>query len=509
MLRASSSSSSAMLKASLSATVISRPFRAKLRLARSFATAADPPVRRYGGLKDQDRIFTNVYCRHDHGLKGAQSRGDWHRTKDIILKGDSWIIQTIKDSGLRGRGGAGFPSGLKWSFMNKPGWEKDPRPRYLVINADEGEPGTCKDREILRGDPHKLIEGCLVAGRAMNATAAYIYIRGEFYQEASHVQQAINEAYAAGLIGKDACGSGYTFDVYLHRGAGAYICGEETALIESLEGKQGKPRLKPPFPADVGLFGCPTTVANVETVAVAPTICRRGSSWFAGFGRERNQGTKLYCISGHVNNPCVVEEEMSIPLKELLEKHCGGVIGGWDNLLGIVPGGSSVPVIPPKICAEVLMDFDSLKDAQTGLGTGAVIVMDKSTDIIAAIARFAHFYKHESCGQCTPCREGTSWMMNMMDRITEGRAHTREIDMLLELSKQIEGRTICALGDAAAWPIQGLMRHYRPLVEERIANYRAVNGVVTFGGRLAKDMNDDLAIPDNLGARLPEALTTP
>jgi len=292
-----------------------------------------------------------------------------------LLKGDSWIIQTIKDSGLRGRGGAGFPSGLKWSFMNKPNWQQDPRlvihysdcaicerteidlcvrPRYLVINADEGEPGTCKDREIMRGDPHKLVEGCLVAGRAMNANAAYIYIRGEFYQEASHVQQAINEAYAAGFLGKNCCGSGYDFDVYLHRGAGAYICGEETALIESLEGKQGKPRLKPPFPADVGLFGCPTTVANVETVAVSPTICRRGSSWFSSFGRERNQGTKLFCISGHVNNPCVVEEEMSIPLKDLVEKHCGGVIGGWDNLLGIVPGGSSVPVLPIKKCEEVL-----------------------------------------------------------------------------------------------------------------------------------------------------------
>lgn len=238
--------------------------------------------------------------------------------------------------------------------MNKPGWEKDPRPRYLVVNADEGEPGTCKDREILRGDPHKLVEGCLVAGRAMNANAAYIYIRGEFYQEASHVQQAINEAYKAGFLGENACGTGYKFDVYLHRGAGAYICGEETALIESLEGKQGKPRLKPPFPADVGLFGCPTTVANVETVAVAPTICRRGAPWFAGFGRARNQGTKLFCISGHVNNPCVVEEEMSIPLKDLIEKHCGGVLGGWDNLLGIIPGGSSVPVLPIKQCGEVL-----------------------------------------------------------------------------------------------------------------------------------------------------------
>jgi len=343
----------------------------------------------------------------------------------------------------------------------------------------------------------------------MNASAAYIYIRGEFYQEASHVQQAINEAYAAGLLGKNACGSGFNFDVYVHRGAGAYICGEETALIESLEGKQGKPRLKPPFPADVGLFGCPTTVANVETVAVAPTICRRGSKWFAGFGRERNQGTKLFCISGHVNNPCVIEEEMSIPLKELVEKHCGGVIGGWDNLLGIIPGGSSVPVLPINKCSEVLMDYDSLKDAQSGLGTGAVIVMNKSTDIVSAIARFAQFYKHESCGQCTPCREGTTWMAKMMDRLVEGRGHQREIDMLLELTKQIEGRTICALGDAAAWPIQGLMRHFRPEVERRIADFQASHGHVGFGGHLASAMDENLAVPDNLGLRAPEPQPRP
>nr|GAT56110.1 NADH-ubiquinone oxidoreductase [Mycena chlorophos] len=387
--------------------------------------------------------------------------------------------------------------------MNKPDWQKDKRPRYLVVNADEGEPGTCKDREILRGDPHKLVEGCLVAGRGMNANAAYIYIRGEFVQEANHLQQAINEAYKDGLLGPNACGSGYSFDVYVHRGAGAYICGEETALIESIEGKQGKPRLKPPFPADVGLFGCPTTVANVETVSVAPTICRRGASWFAGFGRERNQGTKLFCISGHVNNPCVVEEEMSIPLRELLEKHCGGIRGGWDNLLGIIPGGCSVPVLNQKQSGEVLMDYDSLKDAGSGLGTGAVIVMDKSTDIVAAIARFSDFYKHESCGQCTPCREGTTWMKNMMHRMVEGRGHRREIDMLLELTKQVEGRTICALGDAAAWPIQGLMRHFRPEVEARIDAFRAKHGAVGFGGHIASELDDNLAIPDNLGARLP------
>ncbi|NXH67459.1 NDUV1 dehydrogenase, partial [Hydrobates tethys] len=323
-------------------------------------------------------------------LQGALRRGDWYKTKEILLKGVDWILGEIKASGLRGRGGAGFPTGLK--------------PKYLVVNADEGEPGTCKDREIMRHDPHKLVEGCLVAGRAMGARAAYIYIRGEFYNEASNLQVAIREAYEAGLLGRDACGSGYAFDVFVVRGAGAYICGEETALIESIEGKQGKPRLKPPFPADVGVFGCPTTVANVETVAVAPTICRRGGAWFAGFGRERNSGTKLFNISGHVNNPCTVEEEMSVPLKELIEKHAGGVRGGWNNLLAVIPGGSSTPLLPKSVCETVLMDFDSLVQAQSGLGTAAVIVMDKSTDVVKAIARLIEFYKHESCGQCTPCR---------------------------------------------------------------------------------------------------------
>jgi len=439
------------------------------------AAAAVPPKQtktKFGGLKDSDRIFTNLYGRHDFKLNGAQSRGDWYKTKEILLKGSDWIINEVKISGLRGRGGAGFPSGLKWSFMNKP---SDGRPKYLVINADEGEPGTCKDREIMRHDPHKLVEGCLIAGRAMGARAAYIYIRGEFYNESSNMQIAINEAYKAGLIGKNACGSGYDFDIFMHRGAGAYICGEETALIESLEGKQGKPRLKPPFPADIGLFGCPTTVTNVETVAVAPTICRRGGAWFASFGRERNSGTKLFNISGHVNHPCTVEEEMSIPLKELIERHAGGVIGGWNNLLAIIPGGSSVPLLPIKKCEEVLMDFDSLVQAQSGLGTAAIIVMNKQTDLVKAIARLSMFYKHESCGQCTPCREGTDWLTKMMYRFVEGKARVDEIDMIWELSKQIEGHTICALGDAAAWPVQGLIRHFRPEMERRIHEYNAKN----------------------------------
>ncbi|CAG5885923.1 unnamed protein product [Menidia menidia] len=489
---------------SLSRSVVCGVVRAPAAASQGCVTAitrfnstaqAAPKKTKFGPLADEDRIFTNLYGRHDWRLKGAQKRGDWYKTKEILLKGVDWILNEIKVSGLRGRGGAGFPTGMKWSFMNKP---SDGRPKYLVVNADEGEPGTCKDREIMRNDPHKLVEGCLVAGRAMGARAAYIYIRGEFYNESSNLQVAINEAYAAGLIGKNACGTDYDFDVFVMRGAGAYICGEETALIESLEGKQGKPRLKPPFPADVGVFGCPTTVANVETVAVAPTICRRGGSWFLGFGRERNSGTKLFNISGHVNHPCTIEEEMSIPLKELIERHAdldssmytqvqlpfirvlneatnylaGGVRGGWDNLLAIIPGGSSTPLIPKNVCEEVLMDFDGLIQAQTGLGTAAIIVMDKSTDIIRAIARLIEFYKHESCGQCTPCREGVDWMNNMMWRFVRGDARPSEIDMIWELSKQIEGHTICALGDGAAWPVQGLIRHFRPVMESRIADYQ-------------------------------------
>ena len=337
-----------------------------------------------------------------------------------------------------------------------------------MVNADESEPGTCKDRDIIRHDPHKLIEGCLVAGFAMRATAAYIYIRGEFVNEARVLEAAIDEALEAGLIGRNACGSGYDFDIHLHRGAGAYICGEETALLESLEGKKGMPRLKPPFPAMAGLYGCPTTISNVETVAVAPTIMRRGASWFAGLGQPKNTGTKIFCISGHVNEPCNVEEEMGIPLKELIERHAGGVRGGWDNLLAVIPGGSSVPLIPKAVCDDVAMNFDRLKDVQSGLGTAAVIVMDRSTDIVRAIWRLSKFYHHESCGQCTPCREGTGWMMRVLGRMIEGRAEPGEIDMLQEVTTQIEGHTICALGDAAAWPIQGLIRHFRPELERRI-----------------------------------------
>jgi NADH-quinone oxidoreductase subunit F len=417
-------------------------------------------------LSDKDRIFTNLYGTQPWNLQAARMRGDWDGTGEYIAKGRDWLIEEVKNSGLRGRGGAGFPTGMKWSFMPKA--STDGRPSYLVVNADESEPGTCKDRDIIRHDPHKLIEGCLIAGFAMGAVAGYIYIRGEYFNESQVLEAAVAEAYESGLLGKNAAGSGYDFDLYVHRGAGAYICGEETALIESLEGKKGMPRLKPPFPAAVGLYGCPTTVNNVETIAVVPTILRRGAGWFAGFGRAKNAGTKVFCISGHVNKPCNVEAEMSIPLRELIERHAGGVRGGWDNLLAIIPGGSSVPLLPKYICDDVLMDFDALREHRSGLGTAGVIVMDKSTDVVRAIARLAHFYKHESCGQCTPCREGTGWMKRVMDRMVTGQAQIEEIDILDQVSRQIEGHTICALGDAAAWPIQGLIRHFRPEMERRI-----------------------------------------
>ncbi|WP_324695587.1 NADH-quinone oxidoreductase subunit NuoF [Novosphingobium aerophilum] len=423
-------------------------------------------------LADKDRIFTNLYGYQPWNLKEAQARGAWDNTKALIERGRDAIIDEMKASGLRGRGGAGFPTGMKWSFMPKqPPLDQagNPKPSFLVINADESEPGSCKDREIMRHDPHLLFEGALVAGFAMGARAAYIYIRGEYIREAETLFKAREEAYAAGLLGKNACGSGYDFDVFVHRGAGAYICGEETAMIESLEGKKGQPRLKPPFPAGAGLYGCPTTVNNVESIAVAPTILRRGAAWFSSFGRENNKGTKLFQISGHVNRPCVVEEEMSIPFSELIERHCGGIRGGKDNLLAVIPGGSSVPLVPAADIWDAPMDFDGLKAVGSGLGTAAVIVMDKSTDIVRAISRISYFYKHESCGQCTPCREGTGWMWRVMERLRTGDAEVEEIDMLQQVTKQVEGHTICALGDAAAWPIQGLIRHFRPELERRIA----------------------------------------
>ena len=419
-------------------------------------------------LEDKDRIFRNLYGFQDWRLKGARVRGAWSDTKTLIEKGHDWIINEIKTSGLRGRGGAGFPTGLKWSFMPK----NDPRPSYLAVNADESEPGSCKDREIMRHDPHLLIEGILLACFAIRAHTAFIYIRGEFMREREHLQTAVDEAYAAKLIGKNNVNS-WDLDIIVHHGAGAYICGEETALLESIEGKKGMPRLKPPFPAACGIYGSPTTVNNVESIASVPDILRRGGDWFAALGVPNSAGTKLFQISGHVERPCVVEEEMGIPLRELLDKHAGGVRGGWDNLLAVIPGGSSMPLIRAEQCQDLTLDFDALTKLKSGLGTGCIIVMDKSTDPIKAITRIAYFYKHESCGQCTPCREGTGWMYRVLERMQRGEAEKREIDLLFDVTKQVESHTICALGDAAAWPVQGLIRNFRDVIEDRIEQYQA------------------------------------
>ncbi|MEE9547065.1 MAG: NADH-quinone oxidoreductase subunit NuoF [Hyphomicrobium sp.] len=419
-------------------------------------------------LEDKDRIFRNLYGFQDWRLEGARARGAWSNTKALIEKGHDWILNEVKTSGLRGRGGAGFPTGLKWSFMPK----NDPRPSYLVVNADESEPGSCKDREIIRHDPHLLIEGILLASVAIRAHTAFIYIRGEFVREREHLQTAVDEANAAKLIGKNNV-NGWDLDIIVHHGAGAYICGEETALLESIEGKKGMPRLKPPFPAACGIYGAPTTVNNVESIASVPDILRRGGAWFASLGVLDSAGTKLFQISGHVERPCVVEEEMGITLRELLDTHAGGVRGGWDNLLAIIPGGSSMPLIRAEQCQDLTLDFDALAKLKSGLGTGCVIVMDKTTDPIKAITRIAYFYKHESCGQCTPCREGTGWMYRVLERMQRGEAEKREIDLLFDVTKQVESHTICALGDAAAWPVQGLIRNFRDVIEERIDQYQA------------------------------------
>lgn len=418
-------------------------------------------------LNNKDRIFKNIYGFEEVSLAGARSRGQWEDTKQILEKGKDNIIEEIKLSGLRGRGGAGFPTGLKWSFMPKT---SDGRPHYLVVNADESEPGTCKDREILRHEPHSLIEGCVIASFAINAHTVFIYVRGEYIREREILQKAVDECYAAGLLGKNTI-HGHDCDIVVHHGAGAYICGEETALLESLEGKKGQPRLKPPFPANVGLYGCPTIVNNVESISVTPTILRKGASWFSSFGRPNNVGTKLFMISGHVEYPCLIEESMGISFKELIEKYAGGIRGGWENLLAVIPGGASCPVVPSYEIKNAIMDFDGLREVGSSFGTGGIIVMDKTTDIVKAIWRISVFFKHESCGQCTPCREGTGWMMRILDRMVQGCALKKEIDLLFEISKQIEGHTICALGDAASWPVQGLIRHFRKEIENKIDAY--------------------------------------
>lgn len=377
------------------------------------------------------------------------------------------IVDEVKRSNLRGRGGAGFPTGLKWSFMPKNDEQK-----YFVCNADEGEPGTFKDRYIMSENPHQLIEGMVIGGYAIGATVGYVYIRGEFEFVAKILQKAIDEAYERGFLGKNILGSGFDFDLYIHLGAGAYICGEETGLINSLEGKTGQPRLKPPFPAQYGLFGKPTTVNNVETIACVPDIIRKGSDWFLTIGPDKNNGTKIYAVSGHVNNPGVFELPMGTPLREIIFEHAGGIVGG-KKLKAVIPGGSSAPVLGPEHL-DVPMDFDSLKNVGSMLGSGAIVVMSEDTCIVEAFARLAKFYAHESCGQCTPCREGTPWLYKIMKRIEDGRGKKGDVDLLLDICKNIMGRTICPLGDAAVLCVRGAIERFRDEFEYHIEHKKCM-----------------------------------
>ncbi len=366
------------------------------------------------------------------------------------------VIEEIKTSGLRGRGGAGFPTGLKWSFMPRAA----PMQKYVICNSDESEPGTCKDRDILRFNPHALIEGIAIGGYAMGATIGYNYIRGEFMDEPyRRIENAIEEAYREGYLGKNILNSGVDFDLYNHLGAGAYICGEETALLESLEGKKGLPRFKPPFPASHGLYGKPTTINNTETFASVPMIITNGGKWFAELGKPNSGGTKLFSVSGHVNRPGNFEVRLGISFAELLEM-AGGMREGR-ALKAVIPGGSSVPVLPGEVMMEVNMDYDSIQKAGSMLGSGAVIVMDDTTCMVRLLQRISRFYYSESCGQCTPCREGTGWLYRVLTRVENGEGRHGELDMLIDVANKIEGRTICALGDAAAWPVQSFIKHFR------------------------------------------------
>ncbi|MFV2031902.1 MAG: NADH-quinone oxidoreductase subunit NuoF [Gammaproteobacteria bacterium] len=379
------------------------------------------------------------------------------------------VIEEVKASGLRGRGGAGFPTGLKWSFMPRNAAVE----KYLVCNSDESEPGTCKDRDILRFNPHALVEGMMIAGYAIGAKVGYNYMRGEFMDEPSiRFEAAVKEAYEAGYLGRNILGSGVDFDLYGALGAGAYICGEETALLESLEGKKGQPRYKPPFPANYGLYGKPTTINNTESLASVPAIMRNGAQWFADLGLPNNGGVKLFSVSGHVNKPGNFEINMGTPFKDLLEM-AGGVKDGR-KLKAVIPGGSSVPVLPGNIMMDCTMDYDSIAKAGSMLGSGAVIVMDETTDMVLALRRISRFYYSESCGQCTPCREGTGWLYRMLNRIIDGNGRLEDISRLEEVSHKIEGRTICALGDAAAMPVWSFIRHFRHEFEFYVEHSRSI-----------------------------------
>lgn len=377
------------------------------------------------------------------------------------------IIDCLKTSNLRGRGGAGFPPGIKWSFMPR----KAPGQKYILCNSDEGEPGTCKDRDILRYNPHALIEGMAIAGYVMGASVGYNFIRGEFWEPYLQTEAAIREAREAGILGERVFGTDFSFDMHNHLGAGAYICGEETALMEALEGKKGQPRFKPPFPAAFGLYGCPSTINNTESLASVPAILRADGNWmdgdwFRNIGVENAGGTKIFSVTGHVEDPGNFEIPMGTPFRDLLEM-AGGIWKGR-RLKAVIPGGSSVPVLPAEIIMECTMDYDSLRDAGSAVGAGSVIVMDETTDMVQVLERLSYFYHEESCGQCTPCREGTGWLYRILHRINRGRGTMEDLDTLLDVANRIEGRTICALGDAAAWPVQSFLRHYRHEFETKI-----------------------------------------
>ena len=416
--------------------------------------------------------FRTLHLDNPWTLDNYLSVGGYEVLKKILAEKTSpeTLIEELKTSALRGRGGAGFPTGLKWSFMPRNAEGQ----KYIVCNSDEGEPGTCKDRDILRYNPHQLIEGMIIAGYCIGASAGYNYIRGEFWEPYERFEAALEEARNAGLLGQNILNSGFDFELYTHLGAGAYICGEETALLESIEGKKGQPRFKPPFPAGFGLYGKPTTINNTETLASVPVILEKGGQWFLEMGKPNNGGTKLFCVSGHVNKPGNYEVPMGIPFADLLQM-AGGVRDGH-QLKAVIPGGSSVPVLPADIIMQTDMDYDSLAKSGSMLGAGSVIVMDETTCMVNTLARLSHFYAEESCGQCTPCREGTGWLARVLHRIEHGQGRPEDLDLLDDVANRIAGRTICALGDAAAMPVQSFLQHFRNEFEYHIEHGKCMVG---------------------------------
>ncbi len=413
-------------------------------------------------------IYSNVNESDSWTLDKYIKQGGYSVWKNILAdqtnKNTDWVIEEVKKSGLRGRGGAGFPTGLKWSFMPKNDDQK-----YIVCNSDESEPGTCHDRDILKYNPHALVEGMAIAGYAIGATVGYNYVRGEFMLECyPRIEAAVKEAYDAGLLGIDILNSGIDFDLHNFLGAGAYICGEETGLLESLEGKQGKPRFKPPFPANFGLYGKPTTVNNTQTLASIPKILENGPKWYADFGTEKSPGTLIFSISGHVNKPGNYELPLGISFQEVIDV-AGGILDG-KKLKAVIPGGSSTKVLPADIIENCTMDYESLQDVDSALGTGAMVVISEGTCMVNLLKRISRFYYAESCGQCTPCREGTGWLYRILDRITKGEGKEGDLVLLEDVAGRIEGNTICAFGDASAWPVQSFLNHYHHEFEYMIKN---------------------------------------